>query len=324
MALQLKARAIFYHRLGDQLEAGITLPVALERLLPGLSGDLRQAVKRMCSGLSAGHTLASVTQALPPEQLSAFEAELLAAAEANGRLDRAALRLASLFEQRKRRVDAWLSRLAYPLLLLHLAFLIPTLSVFALQGPDAYLAAVAPSLIILWVVLLLLLLAIGLARRNTFVSSLLENLLWLTPLLGGVRRRIVIARACRALAELHAGGVNTARALDVAAKASASPWLAACLRSATQRLGDGVQVTAVLAASRWLDPIQLGMVETGEQTGKLDVALEKIADHAEHEANTHLDTLFSLGPPLILLLIAAYIGWIVVSSWTEIYSKLLH
>jgi type IV pilus assembly protein PilC len=55
------------------------------------------------------------------------------------------------------------------------------------------------------------------------------------------------------------------------------------------------------------------MVEVGEETGNLDGMLLKVADAYERQIDRQIDALFKVLEPLLLILMAVFVGFIVVA-----------
>lgn len=322
MGLQLKQRVVFYRQLAVQLDAGVGLTGSLAQLERVVSGPLKRGVIGVRAALDRGATFGEALRAQPAPLFSPLEVELLAAAEQTGHVDRAARKLEAIMERRKRIQDTLVGRLAYPVLILHLAILLPSLVVLVMQGVAAYLAAVLPIIGIIWGLALACLLLVAISRRVPALASAIEGLMRLTPVIKGVREAVVRARACRTFAELHDAGVAPVRAMRVAALASASPYLSKRLEGAALDLEGGATIGEALLNRKVLPPLEQGMVESGEIAGKLGHALGKVADHAEDESARTIDLLAKLGPALAMVVVALYVGYVVVSAWGGIYGQI--
>jgi type II secretory pathway component PulF len=143
------------------------------------------------------------------------------------------------------------------------------------------------------------------------VAAAWDGFKLLIPGLGGVVRRYATARFCRALGTLYSGGVNLTRAVEISARACGNGAIAKRLLDNASVLNFGEGLSGMLAKSGLLSPIAVQMARTGEQTGSLDVMMEKVADYLEdeadvkaHQLSTGFGVALSLLAGLVVLLIA--------------------
>ena len=87
--------------------------------------------------------------------LAPFEVQLIQAGNLSGQLPEILQRLAELQSKKNQRMLRLLLKLAYPILLLHLAILAPSVSIYMQQGAAAYGKTVLPALLLLYAVLFL-------------------------------------------------------------------------------------------------------------------------------------------------------------------------
>ncbi len=62
------------------------------------------------------------------------------------------------------------------------------------------------------------------------------------------------------------------------------------------------------------------MTAIGEQTGTLDFMLEKVADFYEEDVDRTVDTLKSMIEPIMIVLLAFVVGFIVLSIMIPMFS----
>ncbi|MFA5094233.1 MAG: type II secretion system F family protein, partial [Candidatus Omnitrophota bacterium] len=81
---------------------------------------------------------------------------------------------------------------------------------------------------------------------------------------------------------------------------------------------EGESIAQPLAASKVFPPMVTRMISVGEQTGKLEEMLSKIADFYESEVDAAVSGLTSLIEPLIIAFLGIVVGGIVVSMFLPI------
>jgi len=75
-----------------------------------------------------------------------------------------------------------------------------------------------------------------------------------------------------------------------------------------------------LAKSKIFTPMIISMVAIGEETGKLDLMLEKISDFYDSEVDNIINKLSSLLEPLIVLVLGSIIGTIILAIILPMFS----
>ena len=171
-----------------------------------------------------------------------------------------------------------------------------------------------------WIVLtpiivgIFLFLRVGLANPrirynwDAFVSRI--------PYLGNTMRQVAMARFGRAFAALYRAGVPMVRSLQLSADACGNEYLRAMMQPSLQRVREGESITVALKETGAFSPIVMDMVATGESTGNLDSMLGKVGDFYIAEAEVRQVQLGYAVGVLLGLLVAIYIGYIVISFYT--------
>jgi type II secretory pathway component PulF len=301
----LRARALFYRALAQMLEAGLPVLRALEtssRTVP--AGRLRRAVAGLKADIEHGGSVAHGL-ALFPREFPAIETRLLAAAEASGRLDSALRELADYLEELARLRRAVLTGLILPGVMLHAAALIVPLSRLFVEGSVAgYLAAVVAFLAPFWLAAAAIVAVFRLLPPAT-LAALVDPL----PLVGSTWRDLDQWRVSRSVQMLTNAGVGVIAALRVAATLARHPRLAATLVAAAENAEHrGERVSTTLAASRLFPDELIGLWATGEESGKLDECLGRIADRAAERCQQRFQLLARWLPYAVYAAVAVLIA----------------
>jgi type IV pilus assembly protein PilC len=119
---------------------------------------------------------------------------------------------------------------------------------------------------------------------------------------------------------LMSAGVGVLDALAVTGGAIGNKVIEAELAKAAQQVKEGKQLSEVLAGSRHFPHIVSQMLAVGEETGKTDVVLVKVADFYEEEVATAIDSLASVIEPVMIIFLGAGVGLIAASVMGPIAS----
>ena len=148
-----------------------------------------------------------------------------------------------------------------------------------------------------------------------------EGLMLRTPLVGPLVAQFAMARFCRMLGTLLGAGVPLIQGLSVARKSIGNQILVDAVSQSIERVQQGGQLGASLAECRGLFPGSVvEMVSIAEESGRLDQELVRIANVTEADLDRHLKTAVAFTEPLLLFLIAAFIGTIFISMVLPIFT----
>ena len=330
----------FTQQLATLFEAGLPLDRSLSVLeelasnprLKAIVGDLLKSVR---GGSSFGDALAKHH----PRPFSRLYVNMVRAGEKGGVLEVTLRRIAEFLEAAQEFREAIKSAMVYPAILLValggaviflLAYVVPRFGeIFSELGqaiplPTQILLGVSAVLTDYWWALALVALA-GVLGSRIVLATAEGRLAWdraalSLPLLGDIIRKAEVARLCRTLGTLLRSGVPVLGALAVIKEMVSNRVLAI----AVERLGDGVKRGAGLSApmqeSGVFPPLALHMVRVGEETGRLEEMLLKVADTFEAEVRSAVKRFITLLEPGIIVTMAILVGFIVVAIAMAILS----
>jgi type II secretory pathway component PulF len=165
----------------------------------------------------------------------------------------------------------------------------------------------------------------GFLIRNWFSSEAgrrtWEGLILRAPVVGPLVAEFAMARFCRMLGTLLGAGVPLVQGLNVARKSIGNQILVDAVSQSIERVQEGGQLGASLADCKGLFPGSvLEMISVAEESGKLDQELVRIANVTEGDLDRQLKTAVAFAEPLMLFLIAGFIGTIFISMVLPIFT----
>jgi type IV pilus assembly protein PilC len=148
-----------------------------------------------------------------------------------------------------------------------------------------------------------------------------EGLLLKLPQIGPLIAQFAMARFCRMLGTLLQAGVPLISALNVARRSIGNQVLIDAVSESIDRVKEGKPLGKSLAQNRELFPGAIvEMISVAEESGKLDVELMRIATVTEGDLDRHLKAVVALAEPVMLFVIAAFIGTIFIGMVIPIFS----
>ena len=269
-----------------------------------------------------------------------FYTGMVRAGEAGGTLEVVLERLAEALERAQALRDDVRSALRYPALVMIMAGLsigvlmtlvIPEFrplfesSGAALPTSTRIIIGASDFFEAYWWALALGLLAVALAIRqhNRDPAGRLRWDRWKAgaPLLGDLIRKIEVARFCRTLGTLLANGVSVLNALALTTETLENRAIAEATGRAQGRLAKGEGLADPLMETGVFPSLALQLVRVGEETGKLDAMLLRIADIYDDEVKRSIERMLSLLVPLVTLALGVLIAGIIGSMMAAILSS---
>ena len=329
--------AVAYGQLSDLLAAGVPLLRALGTIVRATpNARLARAIDDVREGVAAGRTLAEAMGA-HPEAFASLHTAMVRAGEHGGFLEEVLGNLAEYLDH----VDELRSKvrgaMIYPIvltcigtgaLLLVLIWLVPKFrTVFGdtpLPAPTRLMFAVSDLLVNEWPLMLglALLAALGVVGvlRSGFGRRWWDRWQIKIPLAGRLIRIVAITRFCRILGTMLRNGVQILQALAISKDAAGSPLLAENIAEATERVRAGEKLADPLQKSGLFPPEIVEMIAVAEESNQLEKVLVQIADTVERRTSRQVEATARLIEPLILVLLAAVIGFVAMGLMYPIFT----
>jgi type II secretion system protein F len=330
----------FTHQLATLVEAGLPLDralVILEDLAP--NARLRAIVSDLLKSVRSGNSLAEAMAKHQPRPFSRLAVNMVRAGEKGGVLEATLKRLAELLEETQEFRETVVSAMIYPLLLTSvggaavvflLTFVIPRfVDIFkdlgqSLPLPTQILLAVSGAVQQYWWFIAVLVLSGVLAVRMALGSEAgrwqWDRMLLRLPLLGEVVLKTETARFARVLGTLLKSGVPVLTALGVVRELAGNQVLGRAIERVSEGVRRGAGIAGPLGESQAFPAMAAHMVRVGEETGRLEEMLLKLATDFESEVRRLVKRLMGLLEPGIILVMGLIVGFIVVALLMAIFS----
>jgi type IV pilus assembly protein PilC len=140
------------------------------------------------------------------------------------------------------------------------------------------------------------------------------------PILGGLIRKISIARAIRVLATLISTGVPLVHALEDAARVAENYVIGSALKLATVRVTEGQLLAAPMEASGQFPAMVIQMVAAGEESGDLGAMMNKVADFYDRDIEYAVKRLMPVMEFCLIIFVGAIVGLVAISMYMPIFN----
>jgi type IV pilus assembly protein PilC len=144
------------------------------------------------------------------------------------------------------------------------------------------------------------------------------------PLLGEIRLKHQVASFSRMLSTLLQGGMPLLPSLETAGSSMTSQRIIKGVMRACVRVREGQGLAGSLEEQEIFPSLAVEMIEVGESTGALPAMLNSVADFYEEDVQTALAASMALIEPLILIVMAIFVGGVLASLYLPIFSLGVH
>jgi len=329
----------FTQDLSTLLESGLPVDRALSILIESAEKEkVKEVIGDVLKTVQGGGYL-SDAMAKHPKIFSRFYVNMVKAGEAGGVLESVLGRLGAFLASSQELKDYIKSALVYPLFLVFvggasiiilLTFVIPKFSViFSDMGQEIpfttrFLLDLSEVLRSYWWVILGGLGAIVFFLRRYFNTRagrlrLDRNKLSL-PISGGLVRKIEVARFARTLGTLTKSGVPILQALVLVKDIIENRVIAKSMEEIYDSVKEGDKLSKPLSDSGVFPSLAIQMITVGEETGRLDQMLLKVAENYEKMVKDTVKRFISLLEPAMILAMGLVVGFVVISMLMAIFS----
>ena len=328
--------------LTQQLSALVSSGLPLDRSLATLAEladnpEFKRILTEVLHAVQGGKSLAEALgqhRAFPPLYVN-----MVRAGEIGGFLELVLQRLAEYLERGQQLRDEVRSALTYPILLTCamgvsiLVLLVYVLPKFSALFTDMGRALPLQARVILslsdllrgywWAGIGLVAMVVGSVRYS--IRTPRGRYSWdqwklRIALVGPLLRKMEVASLARTLGTLLKSGVPMLQALGIVKEVAGNLVISRAIGEVEVGVREGAGIADPLARSGVFPPLAVQMISVGEETGRLDEMLIRIADHFDREVRVKINQFTRLLEPVMILVMGLGIGFIVISMLSAIFS----
>ena len=138
--------------------------------------------------------------------------------------------------------------------------------------------------------------------------------------IGDVVQKVALARWSRTFSGTISSGVPILQAIEISGQTAGNAVIKEAMDDVYASVKRGGSIAAPLAANSVFPPMVSHMVSVGEESGQLQLMLDKVADFYDAEVDAKVKALTSLIEPLMICIVGIMVGFIVISMYLPIFS----
>ncbi len=329
----------FTRQLSTMINAGLSLANSLNILtLQSSNPAFKTVIINILKDVEGGLPFSKALEKYP-QHFSNIYISLVRSGEASGKLPDVLDRLAINLEKEREFKQKIKSALIYPIIIIigmvgvmfiMMTFVIPKLTEIY-KSFDAELPLNTLILIFIsdifvkywWLMIILGIVGFFAFRawQKTKTGALILDKISLNlPIWGELYKEIVLTEFTRTLGVLVGAGIPIIEALGIVTTSMASATYRNDLSQISQQVEKGLPLGVPMSQNPRFPPLLGQMVTVGEETGKMDETLLKLATFFETESEYGIKNLTAAMEPLIMVILGIGVGFIIISIILPIYN----
>jgi type IV pilus assembly protein PilC len=329
----------FARQLTTMMRAGVPMVQSLELIGEGHENPaMRDLIKKVQFDIEGGADLAGALGAHPLYFDNLF-VNLIRAGEQAGTLEDMIDKVATYKEKTERMKAKVKKAMMYPLMVVIAAVVVSTIMLVwviptfkdIFEGFGADLPAFT-----LWVISLsewlqaTWWLPVGVTvativgftqgrRRSKKFSRFVDRAVLKIPVMGEIINKSAVARFSRTLSTMFAAGVPLVEAMDAVAGSTGNIVYEEATMQMKKDTAKGVQLYTAMMTTQQFPSMVVQMTKIGEESGRLEEMLDKVADYFEEQVDDMVDNLSKQLEPMIMAILGVLVGGLVIAMYLPIF-----
>ena len=320
-------------QMGTLLHSGIPLTETLKAMVeqaPNRSTEtmFREIRESVNQGASLADALSN-----HPQMFSELYVNMVRAGEASGNVDVVLTRLADYLQSQRALRRKVVSALTYPVMMIGIGLIVVailmTVVVPKITGmlTDTGQTLPTPTKVLIfiskffkdwWLVGAAILAVVFYTIERVYQKSdagrlFIDKNMLRVPIVGDLLRKQAVARFTRTLSTLLQSGVPAVNSLEITRTVVGNRVIADATEVIRTRILEGTDIATPLKQTGVFPPLVSYMVNVGEQSGELEQMLDRVANSYDEEIDIATERLTSVLEPIMIVFLAAVVGYIVVS-----------
>lgn len=176
------------------------------------------------------------------------------------------------------------------------------------------------GIFILGIIIALIIFKRIILNKNSSYKKFRDRIIVKSKFIGKISMQIMTARFARTFSILYAGGISVINAMDITSNVIGNEYLKEKLLNARELINNGSTIGEALETQGVFPNMLIQSIKVGEESGSVDKILKKASDFYNSEANFAIDKLIALIEPVMIILLAGIVGFVVLSLILPMFS----
>ncbi len=329
---------VFFRQLSTMVDAGVPLVDSLAVLHEQAEHPrFKLVIEQVKTSVEAGNNFSAALSKFP-EIFPRLGVSMIKAAEVGGNLGNILSQLADYIENQDKIDKKIKSAASYPRFILIFFAIVVSAVIYGLVPkfqdifeslgatlPGPTLAIIAVSNFaknnLLYEVIFIVLLIIGLQLmvKQPWGRLFIDRLKLKLPILGEISVKSTIARFCKTLGTLTKNGVPLVDALSIASETANNVVVQHMVADVKNKVSSGASLAESMKAHAIFPMMVVKMVAVGEESGALEMMLNKVSEFYESQFNSKIESLTSIIEPVLMIGLGLLATVIVIALYLPIF-----
>jgi len=326
-------------QMATMIGAGIPIAQTLRGIGKGHeNGAMEKLMLELSREVESGSAL-SVALSKYPVHFNRLFTSLVEAGEESGKLDTMLDRVATYNEKLEAIKSKVKSAMMYPAIVLFISIIVSLLLLlFVIPQFEALFQSFGADLPTLtriivdmsrwmqdkWPLFLggVIVVCVGFAfayRRSPKMQYTMDRISIRLPVLGVILKKSALARFSRTLAIIFGSGVPLVDGMNTVGAATGNRVYQRAVTEVKNDISTGRSLESAMSSAKVFPNMMLQMVSSGEESGELELMLDKVADFYEREVDDAVEALSSLIEPIMIVFLGVIIGTMVLAMYLPIF-----
>jgi len=326
-------------QMATMIGAGIPIAQTLRAIGKGHeNASMEKLMLELGREVESGTSL-SIALSKHPQYFNRLFTSLTEAGEESGKLDTMLDRVATYNEKLEAIKSKVKSAMMYPLIVLFVSVLVTILLLlFVIPQFEALFQNVGADLPTLtrlivdmsrwmqdyWYIFAGILIAIIVGfvftyKRSTKLQYTMDRVLIRLPAIGPILKKSALARFSRTLAIIFGAGVPLVDGMKTVGASTGNRVYQNAVNEVKNDISTGRSLENSMSATGVFPNMMLQMVASGEESGELEIMLDKVAEFYEREVDDAVDAMSSIIEPVMIVLLGGIIGTMVLAMYLPIF-----
>jgi type IV pilus assembly protein PilC len=338
-SVKLSDLVFFTRQMVTFINAGVTITKSIKNIADSHKNVLLKSIlNQLYEDINAGSDFSNAL-AKHPKTFDQMYVNIVRAGEASGNLEKAMNSLAIYMEKTENMHQTIKSAMMYPKFVLSftvvIVFVILWKIIPVFEGLFSSMGGQLPAptqllvdgseiiqnhFFLLFGIFAAIWYGIKMAFKTKVVNNNWEKFIISAPIFGSLVRQIIVSRVTSTLALLLSSGTSMLQSIEIAGKVANNFVYEGALKQCGTDVSNGIELSVAFKKANRFDDVLIQLIETGEETAKIDDLMQKIAEFYDQEVALKIKGFSSLMEPLLIVIMGAVIGSIVVAIYLPIFT----
>lgn len=331
--------SIFCREMYFSLTSGISIVQSLEIVKEQIENKkLKNILYNVFDDIKRGRMLSDAFKQY--DDLPNLFIYMLQVGEETGRLDEIIGNLADYYNNQYKQEKKIKNALIYPKFLLCFSLIVVSILVafvvpiFVQNLLSANEVLPVPTKIVIWIssfiknkwmyiiafLIVISILKIFILNKNKKYVYFKDRFIVNSKFIRTISMQIFTSRFARTFSILFGGGVNVTRCIEICADVIGNEFIKSRLLQSKEFISNGSSIAEGLGMENTFPKMLIQSIRVGEESGTVEEILKKASEFYDSEANFALEKLSNLVEPIMIILLAFLVGFVVISLVLPIFS----